>query len=1129
MTSELPNSDRVGGKMRVCRTSLVSTSLRGLLCSGFVLLAGNASTVGNQALAQDAAASCTPAIGRVVSLQGNVEVQREGTPNWLRVSRLDIAICAGDRLRTAAFSRAALFVQPETLIRVDENTTISLNQTTAEVLVEFHTDEVSQTAHDAQSCGAGYFITRFPRKFKVATPHMNAAVEGTEFMVESSCEATALTVLEGQVLSQSTATQESRSLTAGQRLETGLATGSAFSTVIRPADAVQWVLQYPPLSDATAEPEIPTDAACNGLPETSRRLCLTERAEVLLRLGRVDEALQGIDQALALDASDGDANALRTIIQIGKNDKAAALESAGKATATNPSNYRGWLALSYAQQASFELQRALESAQKAESLIANSSLMHARVAELLLALGHLTEAEASAHKAVNTNSRESNAHTVLGFIHLAKIDTDAARAAFGTAIDRDSFNALPRLGLGLAMIRDGQLVKGREQLEIAVALDPANSLLRSYAGKAYYEENSQERDELASTQFAAAKELDPSDPTPWFYDSILKESQTRPVEALEGLARSTQLNDDRAVYRSRQLLDQDLAARGASQATVYNELGFHQLGLTQAARSLSVDPASGSAHRFLADIYATLPRHDIARASELLQAQLRQPLGAPPLLPQLANDVLFKNTFFGVATVGLNEFNPLFIRDGLDFQFFGLLGDNDTYGDQVIMSGLHGPFSFSLSQFASDTDGFRDNNDDKLRQYDGFAQWQLTTGTSAQIEVTHSTRDSGDLQSAFDPNFFSDVIRNDEETDTQRLGLRQVIDPRSDLVLSVIRQDRKASLDAPDPVFPATILDDQESWKAEAQYMTSRGGLDVILGASYFEGDSREELIFPPDSFVTTFSPRHTNAYGYLLFPAHGKLPQLQLGVSYDDLSSDVGDQSEVNPKIGLIWKVAETVTLRAAGFHVLKRRINSDQGLEPTQLAGFNQFFDDRNGAESEGGGLAADFRITAEVSAGLQIGHRSTRVPAFIDGAVVFRRQKEDVARGYLYWLPSERVTVSLEPQYQDFDQGDTFDEMDLTEVPLALKFISQSGLWMGVSFTGVEQSGIFSGAGGIAAAGSNSFLVVDAVVAYRLPGRRGTISLQGRNIFDEEFQFQEIDQSAAPRYIPDSQFLLRISVSF
>jgi len=1079
--------------------------------------------------AQEAAA-CAPAVARVVSIQGPLEVQRAETNAWLQIKRLDTSVCAGDRLRTGPLARAALFVEPETLVRVDRNTTIALSVTTAEIVVEFFQDDVARASLDTHSCGAGYFITRFPKKFRVSAPHLNAAVEGTEFQVALRCDATELAVLEGAVRSETLPAREERVVTSGQLLVAGPTAPAAFSTVVKPTDAVQWVLYYPPLSDATAEAEIPSAEQCRGLPSPSNQTCLTQRAEVLLRLGRGEAALQDINAALALDPANGDANALRAIIHIARNDKAAALGSAEAATASSPNNYRVWLAQSYAQQASFELDQALESANKAQVLEPNSSLVSARVAELLMSLGRIDEAEAAARAGVAANPAESRAHSMLGFVHLAQIDTRQARADFEAAIEGDSFNPLARLGLGLAMIRDGKLVEGREQLEIAVALDPINSLLRSYVGKAYYEENTKERDELAATQFEMAKQLDSNDPTHRFYAAILKDSQTRPAEALEDLRESTDLNDGRAVYRSRQLLDLDLAARNTSQGTIYNELGFHQLGLTEAARSLAVDPASTSAHRFLADIYASLPRYEVSRASELLQAQLRQPLGAPPLQAQLANDVVFKNAFSGPATVGLNEFNPLFIRNGHDLQLFGFVGDNETYGDQAILNGLHGPVSFSLSQFAADTDGYRPNNDDSRRQYDGFLQAQFGAATSAQLEVTSADRESGDLQSAFDPTFFSEVDRNEEDLDTQRLGVRQVINAQSDVLLSVIRQDRHGSLDIPDPDFPATIFSDQESWKAEAQYQTSRGGLDVILGASYFEGETREEVVSPFFSFANEFPPRHVNAYGYVYYSAGVNRPQIQLGVSYDDLSSNVGDQSEVNPKVGLIWKITDAVTLRAAGFRVLKRRINSDQGLEPTQLAGLTQFFDDQNGAVSEGGGLAADFAFSPEVHGGVEVTRRDLTVPYFdFEGQVFFQQQREDVASAYLYWLPSKRLSIALEPRYHDFEHGATFDNLELTEIPLAVRFFSPSGLWMGVSATAVEQSGAFDGPGGVVAEGSDNFWLLDALVAYRLPRRLGTVSLQGTNLLSEEFQFQEIAQAVPPRYVPELQVLLRFSVSF
>src|SRR6185436_12116764 len=101
-------------------------------------------------------------------------------------------------------------------------------------------------------------------------------------------------------------------------------------------------------------------------------------------------------------------------------------------------------------------------------------------------------------------------------------------------------DALAHLGLGLAAIKDGKLAEGRSELEIAVALDPQNALLRSYLGKAYSDEL---RDALAGVQLERAKQLDPRDPTAWFYNAIRLQVLNRPGEALEELQESIQRND----------------------------------------------------------------------------------------------------------------------------------------------------------------------------------------------------------------------------------------------------------------------------------------------------------------------------------------------------------------------------------------------------------------------------------------------------------------------------------------------------------------------------------------------------------------------------------------------------------
>ena len=227
---------------------------------------------------------------------------------------------------------------------------------------------------------------------------------------------------------------------------------------------------------------------------------------------------------------------------------------------------------------------------------------------------------------------------VSGFAFLAQVKTAESRAAFETAIELDNADPLSRLGLGLAIIRDGDLDAGGREIEIAASLDPNNSIVRSYLGKTYFEEK---RTDLDGREYAIAKELDPNDPTPWFYDAIRKQTINRPVEALQDMQKSIELNDNRAVYRSRLLLDQDLAARSASLGRIYNDLGFQQLGLVEGWKSVNTAPSDYSAHRLLADLYAALPRHEIARVSELLQSQLLQPINITPVQPQLAESNLF--------------------------------------------------------------------------------------------------------------------------------------------------------------------------------------------------------------------------------------------------------------------------------------------------------------------------------------------------------------------------------------------------------------------------------------------------------------------------------------------------------
>ena len=113
------------------------------------------------------------------------------------------------------------------------------------------------------------------------------------------------------------------------------------------------------------------------------------------------------------------------------------------------------------------------------------------------------------------------------------------------------------------------------------------------------------------------------------------------------------------------------------------------------------------AHRFLADSYSVLPRHEIARVSELLQSQLLQPINTTPIQPHLAEGNLFLIGASGPGAFSFNEFNPIFNRNGVTAQLTGLVGSNSTNAVEGVASGIYQNMSFSAGGFHFRSDGWR--------------------------------------------------------------------------------------------------------------------------------------------------------------------------------------------------------------------------------------------------------------------------------------------------------------------------------------------------------------------------------------------------------------------------------------
>ena len=1085
---------------------------------------------------------CPQPIARIVSAQGTIELKETSANVW-RLAKIDELVCPGDSIHVGERSRGAiLLLAAETVLRIDENTTLRILEPRQEY----------RSLLDLLN-GVIHFLSRAPRSLEVKTPFVNAAVEGTEFLIRVETNRTFISVFEGRVAA--TNASGSLSLTSNQSALIRAGEAPELRIVVRPRDAVRWALYYQPVFAGLFDPtsmeagrDLPPalrevlrilgrgDLAAafdrlDRVPEPERgEKFHVYRAALLLSVGRVDEARSDLDKALALSPESGEAYALRAVIAIARNDRQQALSDGREAVARSPRSSAAKIALSYALQANFELEAARDALLKAVEQRPKDSLAWARLAELWLSLGYLDKALEAAGRAASLAPNLGRTNTVLGFAALAQIKLSTAKAAFEKAIGVESENPLPRLGLGLAKIREGALREGRRDIEIAAALDPNNALVRSYLGKAYFDEK---RDPLDADQLALAKKLDPNDPTPWFYDAIRKQTENRPVEALQDLQKSIELNDNRAVYRSRLLLDEDLAARSAGLARIYSDLGFEQLALVEGWKSVNTDPGNYSAHRFLADTYAVLPRHEIARVSELLQSQLRQPINITPVQPQLAVSNLFILEGSGPSAPSFNEFNPLFTRDRIALQANGIVGGNDIIGDNVTVAGVAGRYSLSVGQFHFETDGFRENNDQDQDIYNLFAQVRLSHDTSVQAEVRSKDFERGDLQLRFDSDDFSSTLRQEDRVDSLRFGLHHVFSPKSDLIANVSIQ--RADFDTRFPAISELNID-EDAYTAEVQHLYRTPRFKLITGAGRADvnrKDVLQSIFFPP--IIDKSQVEHNNVYLYSQINYPDDVT-LTLGASADFFEGGTVDRDQFNPKIGVTWTPFPATTLRAAAFRTLKRTLISDQTIEPTQVAGFNQFFDDPEGTDAWRYGIAIDQKLSPTLYAGAEFSQRDLEVNGFDFSipAVVREDAEEQLGRAYLYWAPHPWGALSAEYQYERFSRDislvgpEAFTEVETQRFSLGAAFFHPSGFKASVKATYVNQEGEFGEFFGGIVPGDDRFWVVDAFVGYRLPKRFGLISLVAKNILDQKFNFQDTDLRN-PRISPESLILLKLSLFF
>ena len=963
-------------------------------------------------LAASASAQTNDDAIRIVELVGTVEILPHGATTWV-LTQTRQELYALDRIRVGTNSSVALLWSDQSVLRFGALTELEI--------LPPQTSDADHGLHLIQGI-LSFFHRDKPGRIRVITSGALAGIEGTEFVMAVSAtngvEQTTLSVIDGKVRFSNE--QAVLVLTNDEQAvaEPGAAPQRTAGFIVN--NLLQWCFYYPAILDlkdlslTTEEQKILGDslaayrdgdllAALAKYPETREPDSDAGRvyhAALLLSVGQVAQA-QAILSTLAgngvSEKNQRLASALRALI--------AAVKREPNPSTLTPQLATEFLAASYYEQSlalrETSLVKALSLARQAVTNSPDFGFGWERVAELEFSFGRTSRALEALNKGLTLAPRNAQALALQGFLLAAQNKTREAIDWFNRALAVDSTIGNAWLGRGLCRIRRGDMAGGREDLLIAAAMEPQRAALRSYLGKVWSDAGDEQR---ARKELALAQKLDPKDPTAWLYAALLNEQNNRLNQAIGDLEKSQELNENRSVYRSGLLLDQDRAVRSANLARIYGEDGMDDVALREASRAVSSDYANYSAHLFLADSYDQLRqsspfdlRYETPAFSEYLIASLLGPADGRIL----------------AQPVTQQEYTRLFEQDQYGLSSSTEYLSRGAWNQYAAQYGTVQNFSYALEGNYQSDPGQTPNSSVETKQLSLKIKQMVTPSDGLFVQILDFEQTSGDLSQRYDPSQADLGLNvNEKQQPSVLVGLdHKWSDAQDTLVLASYFND---SFNVQDPNGPTHLLADNPDgslgaffptdltqkygsqlsvYSFEVQQLVRSDNLQTIGGVrfQYANNDlsniqtinennapSLEDYFGIPGTEITNQSP-HLNSqrvspYLYEYWQVTDKL-QLIGGISYDyqhqannSLFAPLSDKEETlhqfSPKAALIWTPGTRSTVRAA-FSQSLGGVDLDQSvrLEPSQLAGFVQAYRTLFPDSLVGGIAGATFQ-TADVS---------------------------------------------------------------------------------------------------------------------------------------------------------------------
>ena len=1121
---------------------------------------------------------CSPSAARLVSMEGEVVWKPTDDSDWIKAS-IGSQFCHGDIIRVTEH-RAALRLANNSVVRLKENTTLKLESKEQSLWVKLIQ-------------GISHFMVRSNESFFVQGNRLNASVDGTEFVVSAEEQAHKVAVLEGQVTASNN--QGSVVLTAGQQTQvTGPQSAPSAATTVSINDAVTWALHFPPVilvKDDSAQLSqafiglIQSGDYRNALQELRDRKDVAEsaslsqlQASLELYYGHVASAQSLITQALTLAPENSSAQAIQTLLQVIQGHLKPELALSNNTLALN--DPISLLTQSYIQQANFDLEGAYKSTEQAASYLPNNALIATRQAELALNLGNTRQADTYITQVLKLSPKLSRAYTIKGFVLLKQLKIKQAKANFEQALTYDNTSPLAQFAYGLTHIRQGEFDTGRERIELAVMLDPSNSLFRSYLGKVYLEEH---RHDLSNTQFDLAAQLDSNDPTPFFYSALQYQVLNQPSKALEQAKKSIEKNNNRAVYRSRLMLADDNAARNTTLGTIYKDLALNEQARLHASKTLTTHPNEFGAHKLLAETLENEPSFDSARSSEILQAQLNQPLTSRPVNAIEGETNLRVLSGTGPQELSSSEFNSLFNSNDVQLNTSLISGSNSTQAAYTTLSGLANNTSFAWENYYYTTDGFWDNGDLTYNINNFFVQTALSESLNIIANVKGRREDYGNLTGQFNPSNPVLDNRTTVDEDSARLGFSFNPNKPFQLLGFLERVERtginqnniRVVQQPPIPMAPPLVIEieeeltiDDSAENIELQISGNLSNITAITGLYYSHinrSEKRENLttVFPPlppgapplpppEPELTTLSDTgrvdYTNLYSYWHTPLTTGL-NATVGFSYIEMKDNVTINTNINelqPKLGLTWN-KNHMNAGIAAFKNVTRELIQTQSVEPTQIAGISQIKDFPVGSEVDTLAAKVDYTFQSNISIGVLADYRKIDLPSANNSGTSKDRNVNQDSLSFYIQRSLGKWSLSLSGEAEIFESPDTERsegvsdlqtlfprKLETLSLPVNIRYQFKQSIALTLIATYVNQESIFDNLNNIdTETKDESFWYSELQIKYTLPNSLGALSLEIKNLGDENFIFQNgnfLDPTPELMpYIPERTALIKASIKF